>query len=99
MSFPIKPIGPDEAKRSIPEFVIEAVNELINEKCDPEKRSFIIRQSEVEARIKSKIEQDFELPWLDFEPLYREAGWVVEYDKPCIGDTYEAFYRFTPKRK
>jgi hypothetical protein len=32
--------------------------------------------------------------WLDFEPMYRKAGWDIEYVKPGIGDLYVAYWRF-----
>lgn len=96
MSFQIRPIGPDDVTpRGIPEFVIEAVNELIAEKYNGS--SFIIRQPEVIERIKSKTAQDFDFKWLDFEPLYRDAGWRVRYDKPAYNESYEAFFEFSRK--
>ncbi len=32
--------------------------------------------------------------WLDVEDVYREAGWVVEYDKPGYCESYEATFTF-----
>jgi len=97
MSFPIRPLGPkDVVKSGIPEFVIEAVNELISEKYNDS--SFVIRQNEVKDRIMSKTTQDFDWEWLNFEKIYRDAGWYVEYDKPAYCESYEAFFKFTPKR-
>lgn len=96
MSFPIRPIGPKDVKKSIPDFVIEAVNELINEKY-VENCSFDIRQGLIKDRIKSKTSEDFDWAWMDFEPLYRAEGWRVEYDKPGYNESYEAYYRFSPK--
>ena len=96
MSYQIRPIGPGDVKKSIPEFVIESVNELINEKYNGS--SFVIRLKEVKERVKSKTEQDIDSSWMDFEPLYRDMGWRVEYDQPTYGDNhFEAFYRFSPK--
>jgi len=39
----------------------------------------------------------FENGWLDVEPIYREVGWNVEYDKPGYNETYEASFKFTRK--
>jgi len=93
MSYQIRPIGPNDVKKVIPDFVIEAVNELINEKYTDGR--FIIRQNEIKERIKSKTDQDFDFAWLDFESIYRNAGWRVEYDKPAYNESYEAFFAFT----
>jgi len=96
MSYQIRPIGPGDVKKVIPEFMIETVNELINEKYTT--GSFIIRMKEIKERIKSKTDQDFDFAWADFEPMYRDMGWRVEYDQPGYGDNdFDAFYRFTPK--
>jgi hypothetical protein len=32
---------------------------------------------------------------LDIEPIYREAGWIVEYDKPAYCENYDANFTFT----
>ena len=98
MTFPIRPIGPKDAKKAIPEFVIEAVNELINEKYDCQGGSFTLRQGLVKDRIRSKTEQDFDYAWLDFKPLYESAGWHVYYDKPGYCEDYEAYFKFSPKK-
>lgn len=94
--YPTRPIGPDDVQKSIPDFVIEAVNELINEKHKD--GGFNILQSLIKDRIMSKTEQDFDWAWMDFEPIYRNAGWNVSYDKPAYCETYEAYFTFS-KRK
>lgn len=33
--------------------------------------------------------------WLDFESLYRRAGWKVEYDRPGFNETYDPYWTFT----
>ncbi len=42
-------------------------------------------------------QQVFDNHWLDFEPLYRKAGWNVVYDKPGFNEDYIGFWRFSPK--
>lgn len=37
----------------------------------------------------------FNCKWLDFENLYRQKGWKVEYDKPAYCETYPAYWKFT----
>ena len=46
------------------------------------------------ARLRQKI---YDQGWLDFEPLYREVGWNVEYDKPAYYEHYDAYFKFTKK--
>ena len=99
----IKPITPDEIKLVIPDFIIEAVNKLIQEKWDGHEA--IIKQDEIMNIVSSNDEDDdkpsrqkiYDKHWLDFEPLYREAGWNVEYDKPAYCEHYDAYFKFTKK--
>ena len=32
--------------------------------------------------------------WLDFENLYKQVGWKVEYDKPGFNEFYEPVFIF-----
>lgn len=97
----VKPITPDEVKHIIPDFIIEVVNKLIQEKWDGHEA--IIKQDEIMDIISSDDEDDdkpsrqkiYDKGWLDFEPLYREAGWNVEYDKPGYCENYDAYFKFT----
>ena len=43
-----------------------------------------------------KLSKDmiFENHWLDFEPIFRKAGWKVSYDKPGYGENYKALFIF-----
>lgn len=88
----IKPLGPEEAKRFIPDFVIEAVNQLITEKCA---NQFQIKLKDIKSRVKTITEASIEDSMFDFEPLYREAGWVVEFDSPAYCENYDAYFTFT----
>ena len=96
----IKPIRPEEITHNIPDFVIEAVNKLIKKNWNG--REAIIKQDEIMALISSNDPNDdkpsrreiYEHNWLDFENLYREAGWVVMYDKPGYNERYDAYFQF-----
>jgi hypothetical protein len=99
----IEPISPSDVKKIIPDFVIEAVNQLINEKWDGDEA--IILQDDIMDMVSSD-DPDIDKPsrgevfdrhWLDFEDLYREKGWDVEYDKPAYNEFYKAKFIF--KRK
>lgn len=76
----MKPITPQEAKEKkielLPDFVIEAVNELIVEAMENHKTNFSIAQKKVIERIKSKMPEgtEWSQSFLDFEPVYNKNG-------------------------
>ncbi len=99
----IEPISPSDVKKFIPDFIIETVNKLIVEKWDGDKA--IILQDDI-MDIVSSDDPDIDKPsrvevfakgWLDFEPIYREKGWDVEYDKPGYNEFYKAYFIFKKK--
>lgn len=97
-------ISPDDVDLTnvIPKYVTDAVNNLIKKNYRG-KGSFTIKQKEIVAEIKKKKKVSsqflFENNYLDFEDIYREQGWKVEYDKPAYCETYDAYFKFTPKKK
>ena len=101
----VKIISPAEAEKlkreRIPEFVIESFNELLISNYNP--NGTIITQEEVMIEIMNRSPDDisereiFDNGWLDVEPLFKENGWNVEYDKPGLGETYKAKFIFTSK--
>lgn len=40
----------------------------------------------------------FSRGYLNFEEVYREAGWEVSYDKPAYNETYDASFKFKEKK-
>lgn len=108
----VKPIEPDEVAANkvnvLPDFVIEAVNELITIEFDGHSAVFL--QKEIVNLIVKKMgplpgsEGDarnsvYANGWLNFVPLFEEFGWKVDYDRPGFSETYEANYTFKRKRK
>lgn len=106
----ITPITPKQAKAQtgthIPSQVIKAINGLIinnlHGKCScftQEQAITAIIQSSGTEPVDNRIMRTaiFEKKWLDFEPLYRRAGWKVEFDKPGYNETYDANWTFTAK--
>lgn len=104
----IKPVSPDEVvtlkARLLPDYVIEGVNECIAENYLGGKAHFT--QNDVIAKILSKAavagigitrQQLFGNKYLDFEDIYRQNGWQVEYDKPAYNESYEANFTFRRK--
>lgn len=107
----IKPISPQEALdlkiSAIPDEIVEAVNQMLSEKmttygrvvllqkdiCDRARQLFAQRGQAVTS---SEI---YDKKWMDFEPLFRDAGWKVEYDKPAYCESYEPNFTFSRKNK
>jgi len=107
-----KPITPNEVAgkkaQLLPNEVIESFNELIA--LNFEDGSSVFKQDEVVKLIRNKMSVDidkiFENCWLDVKPIYEEAGWTVEYnkpgpglsyDKPGFNESYPATFTFTKK--
>jgi hypothetical protein len=99
-----KPISPNEiagAKSGVfPDFVIEAVNELITENYTSGRARFT--QDDVITKILSKTdyctrEWIFAKGWLNFEEIYEAQGWEVVYDKPGYNESYKANFTFTKR--
>ena len=96
MARPITPREADDARgKHIPGNVIEAFNELIQRDWDG--NSATVKQDDVIAKLNVDRGKIFAEGWLNVEPLFEEAGWTVLYDKPGIGDSYGAYFRFERK--
>lgn len=102
----VKPISPNEVKHVIPDLIIEAVNKLIQEKWDGQKA--VIQQCEILNLVVNDDEDSpnyltrgeiFKKKFLDFEDLYRAAGWDVDYNKPAYCESYEPYFTFTKKEE
>lgn len=93
----VKPLKPSEVQvaknESIPQEVIEAVNKMIVKKWNGRCARFT--QDELLVTIQLDREAIFQNKLLDFEPLYREAGWKVEFDQPGFNESYDASFTFT----
>jgi hypothetical protein len=85
---------------SIPDFVIDAFNELIVKNFKHGSGSATVLQDDVENMIKAKYESRgyCETRWLDVEPLFEKIGWKVTYDKPGYNESYPASFLFVPKK-
>lgn len=101
----VKPISPNDVEgkklEGIPDQVIEAFNELIAKNW--RSTEAVIKQRDVVKLILEKLNiesgQIYDNGWLDVEPVYRKAGWNVEYDKPAYCESYEPTFTFRKKRK
>ena len=97
---PILPSEVQEIKNSqIPDYIIEAFNELIAENWNMHKS--LILQKDAMSRVLEKApegvtsEEIFANKWFDIEPLFRSKGWKVKYDKPAYCETYEPSFEFS----
>ena len=96
MAQPIKPEDVTSIKHeAIPEWIIDVVNELIIKHWDGSQS--IIKQSQISDQYRG--EEEFDYSWLNFEDLFRDAGWVVVYVKPMYYSSYEAFFTFKKREK
>jgi len=99
----VKPITPKDLESGIvhaaPAFVIEAFNTLITRNYTNHRARFTQREviEEIQKTMNVSKEDIFKSGMLNIEPHYRANGWSVAYDKPSIGDNYEAYFVFSVK--
>src|SRR3954462_13759959 len=99
----MKAITPQEAIKgktnTIPSVVFEVFNDLIKENLGGKSSSFqqdsVVRRLEKRGLERTEI---FNKGWLDVEPAYRKAGWIVDYDKPGFNECYPATFTFSISR-
>jgi|ERR1041385_3448297 hypothetical protein len=97
MSEPIKPEQIAEKKQAIiPDVVIDTLNTLIAQRFS--EGVAVVEQGELIGMLVARglvRREIFGNQWLDFEDIYRKAGWNVVYDKPAYNETYEPTFTFT----
>lgn len=94
-----EPIRPDQAlakkAHSIPAYVIEAANDLLVRKVSlsgvasftvPELADLAVEKAQAQGECISRNHL-FENRWLDIEPVFREAGWKVQFIKTPYYDS------------
>jgi hypothetical protein len=91
-----KPISPNEVKKetTIPNYVIESFNYLIQKNWNGTCSTIYLKDviQDIEKRSGFALE---DREYLNVEPIYRENGWKVKYDKPAYNENYSAFYMFS----
>ena len=103
MKTPVKPITPKEieVKSHIPDTVIEVVNAMIRDAYDGSRA--VISQDVLASKICIAMNVEREVPfkkkWMDFEKLYKKAGWVVDYYSPDRGETGDSTFTFSKKTR
>ena len=105
MAVKITPITPDVVQEKfleeIPDFIISTVNSLIIKNWNQTEKCAKIKQEEILEKVLQlgniSSEEIFKKHWFDFEDIYRNVGWIVEYDKPLYYETYPATFTFKKK--
>lgn len=100
----VKPISPDEVvtqkRADIPDAVIECWNRAIAENWTGHGFITIFQNDIVRDIVAATSSHSSEVignGWLDIEPIYRDNGWVVNYNKPAYDESYEPFFQFDKK--
>lgn len=107
---PIKPIKPSEVTEkkltAIPNEMIQAVNDCIVKHWNGHYASFsqeelIERYFEITGKfnIENNRKELFNERHLNFEPIFENEGWDIEYDKPAYNETYEHKFTFKIKKQ
>lgn len=99
----IEAISPDDIaiKKAevLPDQVVEIFNKVIAENWNGHKSYFKVK--EILPRLANALDCSsdfiFEKHYLDVEDVYKQKGWTVRYEQPCIGDTFDAFFEFTKR--
>jgi hypothetical protein len=103
MKQPIKPEELTTLKRhQLPDEVIDACNELIALKWTGSCSTFtqdkfidtILQKRKENGRSEITRTEIFDRHYLDIEDIYKEEGWLVEYDKPAYNESYPASFTF-----
>lgn len=105
----MKPISPNELTPNIPAFVINCINNLIRQEFNYFSKEAVIGQDVLIDDVVSAAEkcgeytnstQIFYTGWLDFEDIFREAGWTVVCRRAAYWTTSEKMeYVFTKPTK
>ena len=89
-----------EGLRQLPDFVIESVNQCIQESWDGTQARFT--QDALASIMAEKsglsVRALYGNKYLGFEPQYRALGWRVIYDKPGYCESYDAYFVVSRER-
>jgi hypothetical protein len=84
-------------RKDIPQWVIDVVNELLVENCNSRTYCIIHQDSIIDAILEREpglVRSDvFKHGYLDFEEIFAEAGWRVQYYKQFGIPSY---FEFSP---
>ena len=98
----IKPIRPDQVHIEIPDAVIVIFNNFIRENWNGYRSSFALRKIADAIRYDMGLPDDEDIAgkgWLDIEPLYKNAGWIVRFHSPDPGESFPSYFSFTKPKE
>ena len=101
----IEPIRPHEIEpakaAAFPDEVVTCWNRLLVSKWDGRKAHIPQKEAVAALMEATKLPRAdiFEKRFLDIEPMFREAGWRVYYDKPAYFEEYDPFFVFQLPKK
>lgn len=112
-----KPFSPTDLQKEaesfkIPDYVIQAVNELLLESCKGLEKipsTITIKELDIIEKALSIANKNrdescylnsnhlYENKFLNFEPTFKREGWLIERDAPAYYESYSTFYIFKHK--
>jgi len=99
----VKAISPQDVAvqkaEAMPDAVLEVWNNLIAMRYSGSGRVYVHQCDAIAALMPltpngNSRQHIFDNGWLDIEPIFRAAGWYVNYDKPGYNETYEPIFTF-----
>lgn len=104
---PVRPLTPKQVRemheKTIPEEIIFAINRILAKAGSKPQIQVIIDQNEIIEQATNLMKSNgktvnrddfFTNHWLDFEPIFRKAGWKVEFVKPSHNESFTAYWTF-----
>jgi hypothetical protein len=98
----ITPLKPSDVTITLPDYVIEATNNLIKKYYRGSRFDFTLEELIAEVKkVNPNVNEEelFERSELDIEKIFNENGWIVRYGSPSIVDDYLEYFEFTPNEK
>jgi hypothetical protein len=97
----MRAITPEELRkyvRPIPDTVIAAVNKLLQDRWGGGNVIHLSKEAVIDAIRDAEPDvsrqEIYDRKWLDFESIYRAAGWEVLYHKPTYAESWESYFEF-----
>ncbi|AMO44169.1 hypothetical protein vBRpoSV10_112 [Ruegeria phage vB_RpoS-V10] len=90
---------PTQKAKAMPAAVLEIWNNLIAMRYSGSGSAYVDQCDAIAALLPltpngNDRQYIFDNGWLDIEPIFRDAGWYVHYDKPGYNETYEPSFTF-----
>lgn len=96
----MKPIRPEDISITIPEIIVQAVNELIKELYRGSYFTFTLKELKRKLSNLGVTEREIinftDTKAFNFEKLYKEYSWNVKYEKPDRDEDFDSYFKFTP---